>query len=195
MRKNTLAGAVAFGIAGLFIVGGVANAEQGPGNDGRIAVGKASYKAGETVEMSGVCRMEGVAKWTVTSKAFVAPGEVRIAGQAHDGFTGTAKVGKDVKPGTYTVSFTCVDRAISANLKVVGAEQKQAKPAETTKKADGQVAVKPKGAADTGEGDVVAAPAREQGSNTGLYALGGAGLLAAGGAGAFMLRRRSRTQN
>ncbi|ONI85888.1 hypothetical protein ALI144C_12320 [Actinosynnema sp. ALI-1.44] len=195
MRKNTLAGAVAFGIAGLFIVGGVANADQGPGTDvvGKVSVDKKSYKAGDVVDVSGECHKAGSRDYTVTSPAFASA--VKVVDPQTDFFAGKTKVGKDVKPGSYAVSFQCGGQAISTKVTVVATEKKQVKPVETTKKESGQVAVKPKGSANTGGGDVVAAPAQESGSNTGLYVLGGAGLLAAGGAGAFMLRRRSRTQN
>jgi hypothetical protein len=199
MRKNTLFGAVALGIAGLFVAGPIANAAQpGPGNDGRIAVDKGSYVAGETVKLSGVCRMEGVGKWKVESAAFESATEVKVVNS--DSFAGSGKISKNAKPGAYTVSFHCVDQSFSAKLTVAAAKKPAAPQAEN----DGQVAQKPKGAADTGgEGDVAtagdtvntAAPAQESGSNAGLFALGGAGLLAAGGAGAFALRRRARNQS
>nr|WP_042195719.1 hypothetical protein [Kibdelosporangium sp. MJ126-NF4]CEL22181.1 hypothetical protein [Kibdelosporangium sp. MJ126-NF4]CTQ92962.1 hypothetical protein [Kibdelosporangium sp. MJ126-NF4] len=191
MRKNILLGAVGVGIAGLFIAGPVALAEQSQGNDAKIAVDKAAYLPGEAVKLNGVCRMEGVGKWTVTSKAFESAAEIRVVGRNTDDFAGTAKIGKHVRPGTYSISFACAGDKINTRLTIKG-KPVTLQPTATKE----QVAVKPKGAANTGEGDVdTAAPVQEQGSNTGLFVLGGSGLLAAGGVGAFMLRRRSRTQS
>ncbi|MCE7008961.1 hypothetical protein LWC34_40040 [Kibdelosporangium philippinense] len=53
-----------------------------------------------------------------------------------------ATVKKDAKPGTYSITYKCYDSVLKASLKVVAPE---GKPKQ-------QVAVKPKGAAETGGG-------------------------------------------
>ncbi|MFC0109983.1 hypothetical protein [Kibdelosporangium aridum] len=194
MRKNTIFGATALGITALFLTGGIANAGQNP----KISLSKSKVVAGEEIKVSGSCHMDIWLKTPLHSDALEAGGVVSRASQDVPDVSGVAKVKKNVKPGTYTVSFKCGDLAAAAKLTVVSAETKTPKPTTSTPKPapakEAQVAVKPKGAADTGEGGVVeAAPVQnESGLGAGVYVLGGAGLLAAGGAGAFFLRRRSR---
>ena len=90
------------------------------------------------------------------------------------------------KPGTYPISFTCVDREITGEFTVV-ADKKS--PAPVT----AQVPVKPKGAVDAGSLDQpAAAPAADDSSNALLIGVGATALLAAGGAGVWAHRRRQR---
>ncbi|SMC86229.1 hypothetical protein [Kibdelosporangium aridum] len=193
MRKNILFGALGLGIAGLFMAGPIANA----GQPNTLTLDKSSYVAGEEVTFGGKCHMSPWVKDYVKSPV-LAEGHIGIDGTREAPLlTGKGKIKKDAKPGTYTVSYDCGPENVRAKLTIVSS----AKPKPTTSKStptkakdDGQVAVKPKGAADTGEGGVAqAAPVQnESGLGAGVYALGGGGLLAAGGAGAFFLRRRSR---
>ncbi|RSM74585.1 hypothetical protein DMH04_39710 [Kibdelosporangium aridum] len=182
MRKTTIFGAAAVGITTLFLTGDLANAGTNP----KISLSKSKVTAGEEIKVTGSCHMDVWAKSPLHSDALEAGSAVGRANQEGPDVAGVAKVKKNVKPGTYTVSFKCGDLAAVTKLTVVSAEQKTPKP--------GQVKVKPKGAADTGgDGIVEAAPAGSNGPDTGLHTLGGAGLAAvAGGAGVFLLRRRSR---
>ncbi|ALG13667.1 hypothetical protein [Kibdelosporangium phytohabitans] len=185
MRKNTFFGSVALGIAGLALAAPLANAT----GDGVIRVEPGAADRGQQVTVSANCNWPGGASAKLDSKVL----EPATLNHKGDGIlTGVAKVKADAQPGSWPVSFKCGDVTVRGSFVVKAVQASKHKPAPAAAKDSGQVAVKPKGAADTGEGDVAAAPAQESGSNTGLYVLGGAGVLAAGGAGVFMLRRRSR---
>ncbi|ONI85889.1 hypothetical protein ALI144C_12325 [Actinosynnema sp. ALI-1.44] len=205
MRKNTFFGSIALGIAGLALAAPMANAATAKGS---LAFDADPLMPGDRVTLIARCDAPGFTGAKVDSTA-LAPSELTPGDQFGKGFYALAQIKKDIKFGTYPVSFTCGSTRVTANLTISDKGRKPAtelektttkpapaKPAPVKKHEPAQVAVKPKGAADTGEGDVApvntAAPVQESGSNTGLYVLGGAGLLAAGGAGAFVLRRRSR---
>jgi hypothetical protein len=88
----------------------------------------------------------------------------------------------------YTVSFLCGRNPVSAKFTVLTEDKKpQPKPdtKPTTPRPSAQVTVKPKGAAETGGGDVADA----SGPGTGTFVLGGTALVATVGAGAFAFRR------
>nr|WP_052479109.1 hypothetical protein [Kibdelosporangium sp. MJ126-NF4]CEL22180.1 hypothetical protein [Kibdelosporangium sp. MJ126-NF4]CTQ92961.1 hypothetical protein [Kibdelosporangium sp. MJ126-NF4] len=202
MRIKTFLGSVALGIAGLALAAPMANASTAKGS---LAFDADPVMPGDRVTLIAKCDAPGFSTAKVDSQVFGAT-EINPGELFGKGFYGIGKVKKDVKFGTYPVSFNCGSTRVTANLTISDKGRKPVgdlepsttkpapvKPAPTKAKDAGQVKEKPKGAADTGEGDVnTAAPVQEQGSNTGLFVLGGAGLLAAGGAGAFMLRRRSR---
>ncbi|MFC0109982.1 hypothetical protein [Kibdelosporangium aridum] len=206
MRKKTFFGSVALGIAGLVLAAPLANAS---GTKGSLGFDKNPVKPGDFVGMIGDCNAPGFTTEKVQSPV-LEPFEVYLKDDGVGGMTlnGYGEVKKNAKPGTYPVSYQCGTVRVTANLTVIAGDKaptatEKPKPKPATPKTgtpkpapvkEAQVEVKPKGAADTGEGgDVVvnAAPDAQE-SNVGAYALGGAGLLAAGGAGAFFLRRRSR---
>ncbi|RSM74584.1 hypothetical protein DMH04_39705 [Kibdelosporangium aridum] len=199
MRKKTFFGSVALGIAGLALAAPMASASTAKG---AIYFDKGVVNQGDTVQVTATCDAPGV-RYVQVKSDILEPATLNRASAGT--FSGTAKVKANAVPGGYPAGFYCVDSWINTVLIVRDVQDKPSatpKPKPTTSKPatpkpapaktkEAQVEVKPKGAADTGEGDVVAAPV-QQDSDTGLYVLGGAGLLAAGGAGAFFLRRRSR---
>ncbi len=198
MRKNTFLGAAALGIAGIFLAGGVATA----GNVGFLAVTDAnantSIRAGDTIHMEGECYDVKTLKVRIQSDVF-APVDVALPDH-YDGrqtFMVNVKSYKDAKPGNHKASFKCGAATVQRQFAIVSAGEGTLKPpvkATATKPATpaakpAQVAEKPKGAAETGEGDVVAQAADSGAPGAGVYALGGAALLATGGAGVFGFRR------
>ncbi|WP_033293209.1 hypothetical protein [Amycolatopsis jejuensis] len=95
----------------------------------------------------------------------------------------TATVRKDVKPGTYQVSFSCGGAEIGTKFTVLAA-----KPA--TKPAPKQVTKVPSGAPQTGGTD---GPVADSASTADIpIAAGAMGALAVGGAGFVLMRRRQR---
>ncbi|HEX2132265.1 MAG TPA: hypothetical protein VHH15_11955 [Actinophytocola sp.] len=84
------------------------------------------------------------------------------------------RVHEDVRPGTYQLSFTCVDRKVTNTFTVTA-------PAEQAAEPPAQVPVKPIGAPETGSLEPTGDPA-------GVVAV----LLGAGGLGAALVARRRR---
>jgi lysozyme family protein len=110
-----------------------------------------------------------------------APDLVRKDGEFLDSaLFSKGKISADAKPGSYPISFTCVDRKVTGEFTIVAAD---AKPAAVK----AQVPVKPKGAVDAGSLEQPAAD-----NDALLIGAGAAALLAAGGAGVWAHRRRQR---
>ncbi|MEV4319345.1 hypothetical protein [Actinocrispum sp. NPDC049592] len=198
MRKNTFPGAAALGIAGIFLAGGVANA----GSTGVLSVTDAnantSIRAGDTIHLQGECYDVKIGKLRIESDVF-APVDF-TAPEPQDGhriFMVNVKSGKDAKPGTHKATLKCGTATVQRQFSIVSAGEGTVQPpakATVTKPTTpavkpAQVAEKPKGAAETGGGDVVAQAAGSGAPGAGVYALGGAALLATGGAGVVAFRR------
>jgi hypothetical protein len=199
MRTTKFLSIAALGVAGVFLAAPGANATEAHGTIG-FDVNPA--RPGQAVTILGGCDAPGFTTAKVDSQGALEPVEVYLKddGSGKKELWGTTAVATDAKPGTYSVSYRCGDVTVRAKFTVAGADKK---PATTTKPAPAkpapQVAVAPKGAANTG-GDGVAVVAdvsadqanaapKSDGPGAGVYAIGGAGLLAAGGAGAFAFRR------
>lgn len=144
-------------------------------------------KPGQEVRVSASCQDARFVSSKVVSPVVTAPDLVRDEGDAVDSVLfSMGKVAADTKPGTYPISFTCVDREVSGEFTVVAGDTKKPEPVQA------QVPVKPKGPADTGSLEQpVAAPAADD-SDALLIGAGAAALLAAGGAGVWAYRRHRR---
>lgn len=198
MRKNTFFAGAALGVTAIFLAAPAANAA----DTGSLGFIPGEVKAGEFVTVIGGCDAPGF-KSAKLSSTVLEPTEIYLKRNSEDGKMSIydfADVKKDAKPGVYPVTFKCGTTLVKSNLTIVGDDRKPpVKPATPTTKAAkpaeprpvAQVAVKPKGAADTGAGDVVNTAAAQPGSGpgAGAFALGGGALLVTAGAGAFAFRR------
>jgi hypothetical protein len=132
---------------------------------------------GQEVLVVASCQRADFTGSPVTSPVLKAEDLVRKKGDPADTpVFAEGRIDKDVAPGTYELSFTCVDRKVSNTFTVTAADEP-----------DAQVRVKPRGAPETGE----AAPAsgdRPIGTAVGLVAV----LLGAGGFGVSTVIRRRR---
>ncbi|MBB1157648.1 hypothetical protein [Amycolatopsis dendrobii] len=100
---------------------------------------------------------------------------------------GAATVRSGVKPGTYQVSFSCGSADLTTKFTVLGAKPA---PKPTPTPAPKQVSKVPSGAPQTGGTD---GPVADDQSNLGLpIAAGAMGVLALGGTGLVVARRRQR---
>ncbi|MCE7005852.1 hypothetical protein LWC34_23920 [Kibdelosporangium philippinense] len=192
MHKKTFFGTVALGIAGLALAAPMANATTAKGS---LGFDHNPAKAGDKISVIGTCDDPKFTTAKVDSTV-LEPFEVSLKddGKGGKALTGATTVKKDAKPGTYPVTYQCGTVRVASKLTIV-TDEKTKPTATATKPApvkprEAQVAVKPKGSANTGDGSEAAAQ-QDSGSDAGMYVLGGAGLLAAGGAGAYFLRRRS----
>jgi hypothetical protein len=198
MRTNMFFGAAALGVAGVLLAAPAANATE---TRGSIGFDNNPARPGETVTIIGGCNAPGFTTAKVDSQGALDPVEVYLkhVGTPEVTLWGVTKVAKKAKPGDYTVSYMCGKVKVRTKFTVQG-EIKPATPkpvADTPKPATskprpvGQVSVKPKGAADTGAGDIqnVASVQDTSGPATGALVLGGAAVVAIAGAGAFAFRR------
>jgi hypothetical protein len=137
---------------------------------------------GQEVRVSASCHDSRFVSSKIVSPVVTAPDFVREKDEPVDGVLfSTGKIASDAKPGTYPISFTCVDREISGEFTVTAAPVKNSpKP---------QVPVKPKGPADTGS---LEQSVPDDSSSALLIGAGATALLAAGGGGAWAHRRRGR---
>jgi hypothetical protein len=144
-----------------------------------IGIDDRRIKPGQEVRVSASCRDPRFTSSKIVSPVLTAPDFVRKEGETADRVLfAMGRIAADAEPGTYPISFTCVDREVTGEFTVT---------ANVT--APAQVPVKPKGAADTGSLD----PAPEQGPGGVALTLGGAALLVAGGGlGVAAYRRRRR---
>ncbi|MFF4592982.1 hypothetical protein [Amycolatopsis sp. NPDC001370] len=123
------------------------------------------------------------------SSSVITFGKLEAVGTEADLDTATvyqtlADVNKNAKPGTYTVTFLCGKAKLTESFKVLPAKDAVATPPTTPK----QVTKVPVGAPQTGGTD---GPVDD--SSSGLAVAAGAmGVLAVGGAGMVLARRRSR---
>jgi hypothetical protein len=143
---------------------------------------------GQEVRVAASCQTEEFVSSAISSPVLTAPDLVREKGAPADSVLfSMGRISGDAKPGTYPISFTCVDREVTGEFTVVADEkpQPQAKPVAA------QVPVKPKGAPETGSLDQ-AAPAEDSGIGVVLGA-GAAALLVAGGVGVLAYRRRGQS--
>lgn len=143
-----------------------------------IGVTDEIIKPGQEVQVTAGCHDDRFTGSKIESPVLTAPDFVRKKGDlmTHVYFS-DGKIAEDAKPGTYPISFTCVDRKITNEFTVV-AEDVKAEP---------QVPVKPVGAPETGSLDP--APADD---SDGMLAPAMT-LVAAGGAGLLALRRYRRS--
>ncbi|MEV4600085.1 hypothetical protein AB0K15_22120 [Amycolatopsis sp. NPDC049253] len=143
-------------------------------------------RAGDSVTARVVCPPKTSMK---LSSPVVTFGELEAVGTEQPPETAyvhqtLADVNKNAKPGTYTVTFLCGKAALRQSFKVLPAED----AAVTTPTAPKQVTKVPVGAPQTGGTD---GPVDD--SSSGLAVAAGAmGVLAVGGAGMVLARRRSR---
>ncbi|MFD9894567.1 hypothetical protein ACFWY9_34920 [Amycolatopsis sp. NPDC059027] len=152
----------------------------GPGGN---QPGPGYFVPGQEVSIGGQCWENFRTKPQYTS-SLLGTGEFTMVGWDNISVLETkATIPATAKPGTYTVSYTCYGVELTAEfvVKNAPAERAPAKPAPPGK----QVAKVPAGAPQTGGSD---APEQDNGP---LVAAGAAGVLAAGGAGFALYRRRS----
>jgi hypothetical protein len=135
--------------------------------------------AGQEVRVSANCRDPRFVSSQVFSPVLSAPDLVRSEGADITApMFSVGKVDAHIKPGTFPLSFMCVDREVTGEFTVT-----EKTPAKTPVKA--QVPVKPKGPADTGSLDEP-----ESDAHAVLIGAGAAVLLVAGGVGVWAHRRR-----
>ena len=145
-----------------------------------IGIQDREIRPGQEVLVVASCQDPEFVSSKIESPVLTAPDLVRENGEpANKTLSALGRISVDAKPGTYPISFHCVDRKISGEFTVLGADPAQANPAKP------QVPVKPKGAAETGS---IEEPA--DGSAV-LIGVGAAALFAAGGAGVWAHRRRA----
>lgn len=145
-----------------------------------VGIDDDEIRPGQEVRVAASCQDPRFVSSKIVSPVVTAPDFVREEGKPADSVLfSMGMIAADAKPGTYPISFTCVDRKITGEFTVVG------DPTPAPVKA--QIPVKPKGAADTGS---LARPAVEDGPDVLLIGAGAAALLAAGGAGVWAHRRR-----
>jgi hypothetical protein len=149
-----------------------------------IRVEGRDIRPGQEVTVAATCDDPKFTSSKVISPVLTAP-DLRPDPNVADP-TALAVVGRinsDAKPGTHSLSFTCAGKKVSGRFTIAG------KPAAAPARA-GQVPVKPKGAAETGE--LAGQPVEDASNPTGLLVGGAGGLLAAAGAGVWLYRRRQR---
>lgn len=141
-------------------------------------------KPGQEVRVAASCQDSRFVSSKVVSPVVTAPDLVREEGDPVDSVLFSAgRIAADAKPGTYPISFTCVDREVTGEFTVVAGKA----PAPVT----AQVPVTPKGAANTGSLDQPTAGASSDNvSGALLIGAGATALLAAGGVGVWAHRRR-----
>lgn len=130
---------------------------------------------GQDVRVIASCQRADFTRSPVTSSVLKTEDLVREKGEPADShLSAPGVIDEHARPGTYELSFTCVDREVTGTFTVTAPDQAA------------QVPVKPQGAPETGSlspsGD------RPVGTAVGL----GAVLLGAGGLGAAALARRRR---
>ena len=156
-------------------------------------------RAGDTVTLSGTCDYADFTVPAPTESGALVPttltGEKDASGVWH--VTGRTTVRENVRPGQWSVLFECAPGDVAvANFTVVAGTQPTQQPTQqpteepvqqaADEPAKGQVPVKPKGAAETGA-------LEEPTDNTSvlLLGVGVAALLAAGGIGVWVYRKRA----
>lgn len=163
-----------------------------------LEISPGEVRVGDTVTLSGTCDYADLTVPAPTESGALVPttltGEKDTAGVWH--ITGTTTVKENVKPGNWSVLFECAPGDVAVAQFTVVADTPAPQPAPqptsrptpqpTEEPATEQVAVKPKGAADTG------ALEEESTDNTALLGVGAAALLAVGGAGVWAYRKRAR---
>lgn len=139
-----------------------------------IGIDDDEIKAGQEVRVAANCQDPEFVNSTIESPVLTAPDIARKNGaDVTAPMFSAGRIAADARPGTYPISFTCVDRKVSGEFTVSGAAPKKA-----------QVPVKPKGAADTGA-------LEESPDHAVVTGAGAAALLVAGGTGVWLHRRRA----
>jgi hypothetical protein len=154
MRRFASAVVAALGVAGVLLSAQMANADEVKGSIGLVPD---SGKPGDTITLVGKCTAPGFTSQPLLSGGAFNPGDVTLVdqspGQARAiDVHGFPEVAKNAKPGKYTVSYMCGPYKQHMMFTVLPNDVK--KPAPTKKPA--QVTVKPKGAANTGDGSTAA---------------------------------------
>jgi hypothetical protein len=183
MKTRFVSACAATGIALMAFGATTAAAESTERPYAAIGIDDDIIKSGQEVRVSASCQDPKFTSSKIHSPVLTAPDLVRAQGAPADSVLfSMGKIAANTKPGTYPISFTCVDREITGEF-TVDADKN---PAPTT----AQVPVKPQGAANTGSLDQpAAAPASSDGSGAPLIGVGATALLAAG-AGVWAHRRR-----
>ncbi|ONI90589.1 hypothetical protein ALI144C_02600 [Actinosynnema sp. ALI-1.44] len=148
MLRPVLFGAISVGVVGLFMAGPVAHADSG---DAKLYFSKHAVPGG-AVELSGICHADKAMAYSNELE----PHAITLVRRNNMGdISANAKVGKNVKPGIYQVRFDCGDTKQHVQIEIEPVQQQPSKPTTgkpaPAKPEAGQVAVKPKGAANTGE--------------------------------------------
>lgn len=155
---------------------------------GAIGVQDKSIRAGQEVLVRAYCKDPKFTGSKITSAVLDAP---PLTGKPGQSYTSDGRIKPETKPGTHTLSFVCAGKTITGSFEVLPGKRRPGatprKPVET--KANEQVKVKPKGAAETGGGALA-----QQGLGESLdwMSVGGfaAGGLAAVAAGVIIFRNR-----
>jgi hypothetical protein len=134
-----------------------------------------------TVQVAGTCE-----KTAPTSKVF---SRVVLSDAAMSSEYFSAKIKSSIDPGTYDVSATCAGRVLGANLTVLDSQPQPTatQPTESTAPT-GQVAVVPRGPADTGDGSTA-----DQDTAAAPVAVGVLAVLTGASVGGYSLLRRRNT--
>jgi LPXTG-motif cell wall-anchored protein len=146
---------------------------------------------GQEVRVSASCQDRRFGASKVVSPVVTAPDLVRPHNEGpYDVLFSMGRVAEDAKPGTYPISFTCVDREITGEFTVAAGATQAAEPVRA------QVPVTLASPTETSAREkptTKAAAAPATGGESGILAGAvGAALLAAGGAGVWAYRRRQR---
>ncbi|GAB3909898.1 hypothetical protein ACFQ1S_37595 [Kibdelosporangium lantanae] len=154
MRKFASAVVATLGVAGVLLSAQMANADDVKGSIGLVPD---SGKPGDSIQLIGKCSAPDFKAQPLVSGGAFTPSNVTLVdhspGQAATtDVWGFPVVAKNAKPGKYTVSYMCGPYRQHMTFTVLPADVK--KPTTTPKPA--QVKVKPKGAANTGDGSAVA---------------------------------------
>lgn len=188
MKARFVLACVASGLAlTAFGAGNAAAAEADGAEEPYAAIGVDDdvIVAGQEVRVAASCQTEEFVGSKISSPVLTAPDFVREKGAPVDNvLMSMGRIHADAKPGTYPISFMCVDREVAGEFTVVADKLPEPKP-------QAQVQVKPKGAPETGSLEQ-AAPAGN--SDVGVVVGAGAtALLLAGGVGVTAYRSRGRS--
>lgn len=196
MKVQLMAGGLlAAGAVALLAAPAAQAGEFPPGLDSVRVPGTAQATPGQHFYFFGTCQTSTSDKvGPLTSPALASVETGALPGLKTENFSlpdlGWVRMVKtSIKPGTYPISFTCNGKKVSG--KIVVATKTATKvpvkpvPVPAANAVQPQVAIKPKGAPQTGDGSYT-----EPSSDAGVFALTGGVAVLAGGAGIFAVRRR-----
>jgi hypothetical protein len=161
MRRFVAVAVATLGLGGVLLSSQVASADQVKGS---IGLKPDSGRPGDSITLFGECTAPGFSSTPLRSEGAFEPMNVTLVDHS-PGNTGPATdvwafpvVAKDAKPGKYTVSYKCGPYNEHMTFTVLPAATEKPAPTTTTTTTrkpapkPAQVTVKPKGAADTGDG-------------------------------------------
>ncbi|WP_370946662.1 hypothetical protein AB5J62_03655 [Amycolatopsis sp. cg5] len=187
MKRVQIAAAGLIVAGSALALGGVAQAAE----YAAIGVLDKSIVAGQEVEIMGACYNTDVTTYRYTS-SLLGSGDLELWSSDNGGrdqhVGAMAVIPKTAKPGSYSISFVCKGKKVSSSFVVEPAKKappKKEAPAKAVPKKEAvkQVAKVPAGAPQTGGTD-------DPADHTAAFAVAGAAVLAAGGAGFVGYRRR-----